>query len=97
VIVTVPVGVIDEGAVKTPPEVMDPADALHVTEVCPDAVNVCVPLRATETVDGDTVIGPPVTTAGFKVIVDVEDLLASAALVAVTVTVVFAEMFAGAV
>jgi hypothetical protein len=95
--VTVPVEVVTEGAVNTPSEVMEPADALHVTELCPDAVKVCDPFNATDTIAGETVIGPPVTTAGVSVIVDVADLVASAKLVAVTVTVVLAATVAGAV
>jgi hypothetical protein len=33
------VEVIAEGAVNTPAEVIDPAEAVQFTEVCPDAVN----------------------------------------------------------
>src|SRR5580700_440890 len=95
--VTVPVAVVVAGAVKTPVEVIEPADALQVTEVCPDAVKVCEPFNATETVEGETAIGPPVTTAGFKVMIEVADFVASAELVAVIVTVVLLAMLAGAV
>ena len=95
--VTVPVDVIVAGAVKTPSEVIEPAEALHVTEVCPEAVKVCDPFNATETAEGETVIGPPVTTVGFKVMVEVADFVPSAELVPVTVTVLFAAMVEGAV
>jgi hypothetical protein len=95
--VTVPVEVMVDGAVNTPSEVIDPAEALQVTEVCPDAVKVCDPLSATETVAGETVIGPPVTTAGFKVMIDAADFVPSAKLVAVTVTVVLLAMVDGAI
>ena len=47
------------GAVKSPADVILPAEADHVTEVCPDAVNCCVAPRTTDAVDGETVIGPP--------------------------------------
>jgi hypothetical protein len=47
------------GAVKSPADVMVPAEALHVTEVCPAAVNCCVAPSTTDAVDGETVIGPP--------------------------------------
>ena len=97
VIVTVPVAVMIAGAVNIPVGVIDPAEALHVTDVCPDAVNVCEPFSATETVGGETVIGPPVTTVGFKVMVDAADFVPSAELVAVTVAVVLLGMLAGAV
>jgi hypothetical protein len=57
------VTVLDEGivagAVNSPDDVMVPAEAAHVTEVCPEAVNCCVAPRATDVVDGETVIGPP--------------------------------------
>ncbi len=95
--VTVPVAVMAEGAVNTPSEVIDPAEDDHVTEVCPDAVNVCIPFSATETVAGETVIGPPVTAAGFRVMVEAADLVLSATLVAVTVTEVLLAIVAGAV
>jgi hypothetical protein len=91
------VEVIVAGAVNTPPDVIEPADALHVTELCPDAVKLCCPLSASDTVEGETVIGPPVTAGGFSVIVVVADFVASAELVAVTVTVVLLAMLAGAV
>jgi hypothetical protein len=38
---------------------MVPAEAVQVTDVCPDAVNCCVAPRATDALDGETVIGPP--------------------------------------
>jgi hypothetical protein len=38
--VTVPVGVVVEGAVKIPAEVTEPAEAVHVTEGWPEAMNV---------------------------------------------------------
>ena len=47
------------GAVKSPADVMLPAEADHVTEVCPDALNFCVAPNATDAVVGETVIGPP--------------------------------------
>jgi hypothetical protein len=47
------------GAVKSPADVMVPAEALHVTELCPDALNFCVAPNATDAVAGETVIGPP--------------------------------------
>ena len=47
------------GAVKSPDDVIVPAEALHVTEVCPDALNFCVAPKATDAVSGETVIGPP--------------------------------------
>jgi hypothetical protein len=47
------------GAVKSPADVMVPAEAVHVTEVCPDAANCWVAPSATDAVDGETVIGPP--------------------------------------
>jgi hypothetical protein len=47
------------GAVKSPADVMVPAEAVQVTEVCPDAVNCWVAPRATDAVDGETAIGPP--------------------------------------
>jgi hypothetical protein len=40
------------GAVKSPADVMVPAEAVHVTEVCPEAVNCCVAPKATDAVDG---------------------------------------------
>ncbi len=94
--VTVPVGVIVEGAVKSPVVVIEPAEALQVTVDWPVAVNGCVPLSATETVDGETVMDPPVA-GGLSVMVDTAVLVPSAELVAVTVTVVFAAIGAGAV
>jgi hypothetical protein len=48
------------GAVKRPADVIVPAEAVHVTEGCPDAVNCCVAPKATDAVGGDTVMGPPV-------------------------------------
>jgi hypothetical protein len=59
VIVTVLDEGIVAGAAKSPVDVMVPAEALHVTELCPDAVNCCVAPSATDAVDGETVIGPP--------------------------------------
>ena len=97
VIVTVPVEVMAAGAVKTPSEVIDPAEALHVTEVCPEAVKFCGPPRGTEIVEGETVIGPPVTTVGFKVMVETADFVPSAELIAVIVAVVLVAIVAGAV
>jgi hypothetical protein len=44
------------GAVKTPPDVMDPAVALHVT-VWPETLKVFEAPRATLAVDGVTTIG----------------------------------------
>ena len=95
--VTVPVEVITVGAVKAPLEVMEPAEALQVTEDCPKAVKFCVPPRVTEMVEGETVMGPPVTTGGVNVMVEVADFVLSAELVAVTVTVVLVATVAGAV
>jgi hypothetical protein len=99
IVTVVPVSGIVDGAVNNPAEVIEPAEALHVTGLCPDAVNGCVAPRATETVPGETVIGgaPPVDAGGFKVIVEAADFVVSAALVAVTVTMVFAATEAGAV
>ena len=97
VMVTVPVEVMAEGAVNTPPEVIEPAEALQVTEVCPEAVNVCEPLSATEIVEGETVMGPPVAAGGFRVIVEDAVFVPSAELVAVTVTAVCVAILAGAV
>src|SRR5258707_1116899 len=74
--ITVPVSVIVEGAVNTPVGLIVPADALHVTEVCPEAVNVCVAFTATETVAGETVIA----AGGFKVIRVTADFVESAPL-----------------
>ena len=59
VIVTVPDEGIVAGAVKSPADVMVPAEAVHVTELCPDALNFCVAPKATDAVSGETVIGPP--------------------------------------
>ena len=47
------------GAVKSPADVMVPAEAVHVTELCPDALNFCVAPKATDAVSGETVMGPP--------------------------------------
>ena len=59
VIVTVLDDGIVVGAVKRPAGVMAPAEAVHVTELCPDAVNFCVAPNATDAVVGETVMGPP--------------------------------------
>src|SRR5258708_1213820 len=93
--VTVPVGVIVEGAVKTPLDVIVPADELQVTEGCPEALKICMPLRATVTVNGEIVMGPPVDV-GFNVMVETAVLVPSAALVAVTFTTVWLATVAGA-
>ena len=85
--ITVPVSVMVEGAVNTPVALIVPAEALHVTEVCPEAVNVCVAFSATETVAGETVIA----AGGFKVIVVTADFVESAALVAVTAAIAWSE------
>jgi hypothetical protein len=86
-----------DGAVKAPVEVIDPAEADQDTEVCPEAVKVCEPPSATETVEGETAMGPPVTAGGLRVMVEVADFVPSAELVAVTVTVVLLAIVAGAV
>jgi len=48
---------ITDGAVKSPPAVIVPAVAVHVTLVCPVAVNSCTVPSVTFTVAGETVMG----------------------------------------
>src|SRR5579871_6271455 len=58
------------GAVYRPEVLMVPAVAVHVTLVCPLAVNCCVPPRATDAVAGLTVIGDAVLVSVTVAVAD---------------------------